>query len=132
MVKLSALAEFCARGRSSVSRANDGDKAIIGEPEAESSPRLAQQLCQLAKGSALLSGRDAVVGEDFEISKRAAFDCIPARRRAMIDWAMGDGRITADSSTKRYDREDLQALGLVDEDHLSDLAVKLLEQINKT
>lgn len=133
MARLAALAEYAVRGRSHVTRTTDGDKAIIGDPEAESAPRLAQQLCQLAKGSARLSGRETANSEDFEVAKRAAFDCIPARRRAMLDSAIEGGKITTtNSSTKKYDRQDLEAMGLVEGDHLSDLALKLLERINKS
>lgn len=128
--RLGALAEFVARGRSHVTRSSSHDRAIIGAPEAESSPRLAQQLSQLVKGSAKLAGRSVATQEDFAVAKRAGFDCIPARRRAMLDWAMEGGKIhTTGSSTKLYDREDLEALGLVEGEHLSGLANELLKQI---
>jgi hypothetical protein len=129
--QLSALAEFAARGRSNVPRASDGDRAIIGEPEAESAPRLAQQLCQMAKGSALLSHRLSVGPDDFAVAKRAAFDCIPGRRRALLEWAIQGGKIGRESSTKRYDAEELEVLGLVERDHLSPFAERLLREIEQ-
>lgn len=49
----------------------------------------------------------------------------------MLDWAIQGGRIAADSSTKKYDRDELTALGLVGGDGLSDLARRLLEEIDQ-
>lgn len=126
--RLAALAEFSVRGRSHVPR--DGpDKAVIGFPHAESATRLAQQLCQLAKGSARLSRRDSLTDADFAAARRAGYDCIPARRRLMLDWCREGGTIVTSTSTKRYDREDLEVLGLVEGDGLSDLANRLLRDI---
>jgi hypothetical protein len=81
--RLADLAEFTAIGRSNVRR-EGADKAIVGQPVPESAPRLAQQLCQLTKGSARLSRRSLIQEEDFKTAARAAFDCIPARRRLML------------------------------------------------
>lgn len=128
--RLSALAEFAVRARSHVPRGGS-DKSVIGEPQSESATRLAQQLCQLAKGSSRLSHRDTVGREDFDVARRAAFDCVPARRRCMLEWAIQGGRIVADSSTKKYDREDLQVVGLVQDDHLSSFAHRLLQEIEQ-
>jgi hypothetical protein len=132
LYRLAALAEFAVRARSHVSRASEGDKAIIGEPQAESAPRLAQQLSQLAKGSARLSNRTIADEEDFLIARRAAFDSIPARRRSMLELAMADKKVASGTSTQKYDREELQALGLLAEDRLSTDAKQLIEQINDT
>ena len=99
--------------------------------KAESAPRLAQQLCQLAKGSARLSHRSLVDSEDFAVAKRAGFDCIPDRRRTMLEGAIAGGRIATDSSTKYYDRQDLEVLGLVEGDHLSERARRLLMRIDQ-
>ena len=129
MIKqLAALAEFAVRARSQVPRGGP-DKSVIGEPQAESATRLAQQLCQLAKGSARLSHRKVANAEDFEIARRVAFDCIPARRRVMLEWAIAGGKIAASSATKKYDREDLQVLGLVEQEHLSPGAMRLLREM---
>lgn len=127
--RLSALAEMAVRARSYVQRGGP-DKSVIGEPQAESATRLAQQLCQLVKGSARLSHRAVAEGEDFETARRAAFDCIPARRRLMLDWAIEGGKIASNSATKKYDREELEVLGLVDGQHLSSLSKRLLQEIN--
>ena len=128
--RLSALAEFAVRGWSPVPRASTGDKAVIGVPEPESATRLAQQLCQLAKGSALLSHRSVVGSEDFAVARRAGFDSIPARRRTMLDWVIEGGKIARSPSTKKYDAEDLTSLELVRGDGLSELAEQLLRQID--
>ena len=59
--RIAALAEFVVVARTHVPR--DGrTKEVIYVPEPEASTRLAQQLCQLAKGSALLGGREIVTG----------------------------------------------------------------------
>ena len=129
LARLAALAEFAVRARSYVPR--DRDKSVIGEPQAESAPRLAQQLCQLARGSARLSHRDVVVEEDFAVARRAAFDCVPGRRRAVLDRAIDGGKVIANTSTQSYDRYDLRVLGLVKDDRLSPRAIRLLEQIDE-
>jgi hypothetical protein len=128
--RLSALAEFTVRSRSHVNRTAYGDKAILGEPEPESAPRLAQELCQLSKGSARLFHRTDVSEEDFAVARRVAFDCIPARRRVLLEWAIDGGRISRKRSTTKYDAEDLEALGLAERDELSDLAKRLIRHID--
>jgi hypothetical protein len=55
-VRIAALSEIAVRARTHVPR--DGySKAIVYVPEPESNTRLAQQLAQVAKGSALLDGK---------------------------------------------------------------------------
>jgi hypothetical protein len=128
--RIAALAELAVRARSHVPREGP-DKAVIGEPHPESPTRLAQQLAQLVKGSTGLAHRKDVNPQDFALARRAAFDCIPARRRTMLDVLIyGKEPIVINSSTKGYDREDLQVLGLVEGKGLSKLALKLLEDID--
>lgn len=125
------LAEFVVRGRTHVDR--DGDKAVTADPEPESPTRLAQQLAQLAKGSARLSGRGAVSADDFKIAKRAALDCIPPLRRAVLQGLRTGDQVEGAAATRHYVTQDLQLLGLVDRDakgtKLSALAERLLNAI---
>jgi hypothetical protein len=128
-LRLAALAEFAVCARSYVPR-EGADKAVVGKPQPESATRLGQQLRQLAMGSARLSGRDRINGEDFDVARRAAFDCTPARRRAMLDSLIQGEKVAVSTSTKRYDREDLEVLGLVEGNRLSPRAEQLLREIN--
>ena len=124
------LAEFVVRARTHVDR--DRDKEITAEPEPESPTRLAQQLAQLAKGSARLSGRGAVSADDFKIAKRAAFDCIPPLRRAVLEGLRTGDQVDGAAATRHYVTQDLQLLGLVDRDakgKLTGLAEGLLNAI---
>jgi hypothetical protein len=126
--RIAALAEFAVRGRTHVPR-NGYSKKIEYVPEPEAATRLAQQLQQLAKGSALLSGREVVAEADFRLVQRAAFDSIPASRWRVLR-ALIEGKRPMDAglppSTLCYAREDLQAHGLLEGDHLSPLARELL------
>ena len=131
--QVAALADFTVRARTQVPR--DRSKDIIYIPEPEAATRLAQQLCQLAKGSALLVGRTQAGVEDLDLVRRVAFDCIPATRRQLLDHRIGTAmgeKLAAPSipdSTLSYHREDLRSLKLLDEDNtLSKLALKLLDQ----
>jgi hypothetical protein len=63
---------------------NSVTKEMEDEPQAESATRLAQQLCQLTKGSARLDGRTSVSQDDFEVARRVAFDCVPPRRMEIL------------------------------------------------
>jgi hypothetical protein len=78
------LAEFVVRARTHVPRESYSHE-ILYKPEAEASPRLAQQLAQLAKGSALLDGRTHVDAVDMTLVRRVAFDSMPADRRSVLD-----------------------------------------------
>lgn len=54
-------------------------------PEAESPPRLGQELAQLYKGVRVLEGsRESAM----EVVKRVAFDCMPASRAAVLTTAL--------------------------------------------
>ena len=111
--RIVALAEIAVHGRTNVSR-HPNTKELLEDPQPESPTRLAQQLCQLAKGSARLDGRAHVSPADFEIAKRAAFDSIPPRRLEVL-LAVVEGRtLKIKNSTMRYDVEDLQDLGLLE------------------
>ena len=113
--RIAALAEFTVIARTHMPREGK-NKEIIYVPEPEASTRLAQQLAQLAKGSALLAGRDLVNEEDFLLVRRVAFDSIPATRRRILD-ALASGKQPSDaglpSSTCNYAVLDLRSLKLV-------------------
>ncbi len=126
--KVASLAEFAVRGRTHLPR-NGYTKEIDYLPEPEAATRLAQQLAQLAKGSALLGARSSVEREDFQLAQRVAFDCIPAARRRLLDTLLrGEpaDKSRLPSSTLSYVREELQALDLMTGDGMSDLARTLL------
>ena len=134
--RIAALAEFVVVARTQVPR--DGrTKEIIYVPEPEASTRLAQQLCQLAKGSALLARRETVTDDDVAIVQRAGMDCIPTTRRKIIEVLMrGKHRssiMLASSlkmpwSTYTYAKADLASLELVDSsfDHVEGETVQWL------
>jgi hypothetical protein len=102
---------------------------MIYVPEPEAATRMAQQLAQLAKGSALLAGRSKVSVEDFRLAQRAALDSIPATRRRVID-ALREGKPLSQTnlpkSTLHYAVEDLQSQELLTGEAFSALAEELL------
>ena len=120
--RIAALAEFVVVARTHVPR--DGrTKHVIYVPEPEAPTRLAQQLGQLAKGSALLAGRETVTDEDVAIVQRAGMDCILTTRRKIIEVLMRGKHRSAIMlasalkmpwSTYSYAMMDLKSLGLVD------------------
>ncbi len=123
--KIAALAEIAVRGRTHIPR--DGhSKEIEYVPEPEAATRLAQQLAQLAKGSALVMERAAVEEDDYRLVQRVGFDCIPAQRRRALDALIRGARPEASglvSSTLSYALGDLEALGLLAKDTLSQYAL---------
>ena len=129
-LQIAALAEFGVRARTHVPRSGNS-KDMIYVPEAEAPTRLAQQLCQLAKGSALLGWRDCATVEDCDLVRRVALDCIPASRRKVLDAMRGNANLTRaelPASTLKYTLEDLQSQGLVRDKWLSPYAVELLQK----
>lgn len=122
-IAIASLAEVVVRARTHIGR-EGYKKEMVYVPEAESSTRLAQQLAQLAKGSALLDGRDTVNETDMDVVRRAGLDCIPpARRRVLEGLATGYPGEPLPKSTLSYTREELHAHGLLADDFsLTDLA----------
>jgi hypothetical protein len=128
--KIAALADFAVTARTHIHR-NGRSKDIEYVPEPEAATRLAQQLAQLAKGSALIMKRSEVEEDDYELVKRVAFDCIPAPRRSVIDALLRGERSPAAASTLSYARQELAALELLTGDGaLSAFAHDLLRQSN--
>ena len=128
--RVAALAELGVRGRTHLPR--DGyNKQIIYNPEPEAATRLAQQLAQLARGSAYLAGREIITEQDLALVFRVALDCIPASRRTILV-ALIEGQpassVKLPASTLLYAKEDLEAQDLLAGDGLSPLASKLLNK----
>ena len=126
--RVAALSELAVRARTHVPRVGY-NKEIIYVPEPEANTRLPQQLSQLAKGSALLDGRHQVDEADLWLVRRAAFDSIPASRRAVLDVLAGGGSLkdlSMPKSTLAYAVEELTAHGLLSERKLSLLTEELL------
>ena len=114
--KLASLSEIAVRGRTHVQR--DNNKAIVQFPEAESPTRLAQQLAELSKGSALLDGRIIVNEHDYQIARRAAFDSMPPVRCKVLQALIAGQNLNTlaiPNSTRTYALQDLKALALLEE-----------------
>jgi len=130
-VRIAALTEVVVRGRTHVPRSGY-DKQIIYIPEAESATRLAQQLAQLAKGSALLGERAEVDDGDLQLVRRAAFDCMPPMRKALLEAVMrGEDPkgLGFPNTTLHYLKEDMELQGLLEKGKgLTDLARDMLRE----
>lgn len=90
-IRLAHLTEFAVRARTHVPR-NGYTREIVYVPEAEAATRMAQQLAQLARGSALLAGRGEVSEDDFQLARRVGLDSIPANRRRVLDCLIRERR----------------------------------------
>ncbi len=113
--RIAALTEIVVKARTHVAR--NERKEMIYVPEPEGATRLAQKLCQLAKGSARLDQRPAVNEADLSVVRRSAFDCIPSVRRQILTAMMDDdvNGLDLPRKTREYACEDLEALGLLAE-----------------
>lgn len=114
LLAIAATAEIVARGRTHIKR--ERDDSILYVPQAEGAARLAQQLCQLAKGSARLDGRDEVEPYDLRIVHRVAMDTLPPQRAALLK-ALAGGKTTSavdlPRTTKKRALEDLEHVELL-------------------
>ena len=82
LFRLASVASFAARCRAGVVRDRWNKKMDLDAiPEAESPPRLGQELAQLYKGVRVLEGSKESA---MEVVKRVAFDCMPASRAAVL------------------------------------------------
>lgn len=75
-LRIANLTELVALGRSHVER-DRYKREIVAIPVVEGNTRLPMQLVQLARGSALLDGRTAVMEADYTLVCRAALDSLP-------------------------------------------------------
>lgn len=114
--QLASLAEFTAIARTHIHRSSGSGREIEFIPTPETPSRIAQQLMQLAKGSALLMNHTEVMPDDYALSKRVALDCIPGKRRAIIECLLTDPKanVVGAETSIFYAKEELAALGLLE------------------
>jgi hypothetical protein len=109
------LGEFMALSRSYVERDRNTREAV-GFPVTEGNTRLPQQLCQLARGLALLEGHSEVNEEDYKLVCRAAFDSLPPARMVTLK-AILEGKspftIGLPKATVSRTLEDLELSGVL-------------------
>jgi len=113
-LQIANLAELAVIARTGVSRSGY-TKEITEMPQPESATRLSQQLAQLAKGSALLDGRELTSPDDLKLVRRVAFDCMPPARSRVLRGlyaAMKQKELGIPTSTLSYVMDDLEALEL--------------------
>jgi hypothetical protein len=112
---IAATAELIACGRTPVRRERDENIEYVPEPEGAT--RLAQQFCQLAKGSARLDSRADVGASDLALVQRVAFDTLPPNRAAVLR-ATINGQPLDVTGLKRHALrravEDLQQVDVLD------------------
>ncbi len=128
--RLAALSEFVVRARTHIMRSGYS-KDIVYSPEPEAATRLAQQLAQLARGSALLGGRAEANEEDYRVALRAGLDSIPETKRKVLDSLLA-GSSPVPKSTKSYVLADLAEVGLIEGGKLSPLAEDLTTKFTRT
>jgi hypothetical protein len=81
--KIANLSELIALARTYIER--DGhSREASGIPVTEGNTRLPQELCQIARGSALLDGRSEVNNLDYASVCRVAFDSLPPARISVL------------------------------------------------
>lgn len=126
--KIASLGELIALARTVVAR-DRYKREATGEIVTEGNTRLPQQLCQIARGSALLDGRTEVNEYDYGIAYRAGFDSLLPVRRAVLE-AILDGRspysIGLPKATVERTIEDLEIAKVLQRDRLTEQAERLL------
>jgi hypothetical protein len=114
-LQIAGLSELIALSRSHVER-DRCTREITEVPVTEGNTRLPQQLCQLARGSALVEERAAINEDDLALVYRVAFDSLPTARSAVL-LALIRGRnpytLGLPESTTHRALEDLQSVELV-------------------
>jgi hypothetical protein len=120
---IAETADIVALARTAVVR-DRNTRELESLPQPEGATRIAQQLCQLAKGSARLELRAFVDLDDIAVVHRVAFDTIPPVRAAVLralasgkthDCASRDGAAIP-RTTRNRATDDLVVLGLIAED----------------
>jgi len=113
--KIANLSEFVALARTYIER--DGYKREAeGVPITEGNTRLPQELCQIARGAALLAGRSEVNDTDYTLVWRVAFDSLPPARASVVKALMaGKSPHSLGLPKATIDRamEDLQWAGII-------------------
>jgi hypothetical protein len=114
-LKIANMGELIALARTYVER--DGhSREASGVPVTEGNTRLPQELCQIARGSALLDGRSEVDDEDYKLVCRVAFDSLPPARTAVLKALIeGNSPHSLGLPKATIDRamEDLQFAGII-------------------
>jgi hypothetical protein len=137
-LKIANLGEFIALARTHVER--DGhNREANGVPVTEGNTRLPQELCQIARGSALLDVRNRVDEDDYALVCRVAFDSLPPARisvlKAIIDekspHSLGLPKATIDRAMEDLELAGILSVGLLDT-RLSDGAESLLAEAGVT
>jgi hypothetical protein len=128
-LKIANLSELVALARTCIER--DGhSREANGVPVTEGNTRLPQQLCQIARGSALLDRRSQVNEDDYKLVRRVAFDSVPPERIAVLKATLEDKSAFAlglPKATAARAIEDLKLSGLLTEQGtLSEAAKRLL------
>lgn len=134
------LAQLAAMLRGHVRR-DAMQREVIGRPSIEAPTRIAQAICQIARGIATIFRRLAPSAADVQLASRVALDSIPLDRRILFD-AMPDGRdLTASDlearirsgghnlgrSTIYWIAEELVRLGVLEETSEVSMAWKLTD-----
>ena len=131
--EIAHLSEFISLARTYVER--DGrSREANGVPVTEGNTRLPQELCQIARGSALIDERTEVNDEDYRLVCRVAFDSLPPARSVVIN-ALFEGKrpfsLGLPKATIQRACEDLQLAGiLTPKDELAENAEVLLRGAN--
>lgn len=113
--RIAALTEFVSLARTPVRR--DGRQRDIDDiPAPEGNARLAIQVGQTCRGSALLDHRTEVDDADLVLGFRIALDSIPRSRFVLIQEALGAPRTQIPNSTRMRAIEDLRAVGVFTRD----------------
>lgn len=126
------IADFLALFRGDIyvheERWTDGQVLTHTEPKIEDASRINQCMYNLARGHAVLSGRNYITMEDMDILSRVALDTAPAPRpRIFRELVKKDGKITVGElsealevsvKTAKKEMHKLAALGVVDSDLL--------------
>jgi hypothetical protein len=128
-MRVASLGEFIALARTYIER--DGySREADGVLVTEGNTRLPQQLCQIARGSALLAGHPEVNEEDYKLVRRVAFDSLPPARIAVLQAKLaGKSPFSLDLPKVTVDRavEDLKLAKVLKEvGGFSEYAQKLL------
>jgi hypothetical protein len=114
-IAMAHLSEFAVLARAHVPRER-ATHAMDDAPQPEGNTRLAQQLAQIARGWALLEGSDLATGESMRLVRRAALDCIPPVRKAILTALIEEKNPYTVGLAKAVvyrGIEDLEAIGLI-------------------
>ena len=113
-VRIASVGELIALSRSHVER-DRYTREVLDVPVTEGNTRLPQQLCQIARGSALLDGRNSINEEDLHLVCRAALDSLqPVRRTVLVVLIQERDPCSLGLPTTTLDRclEDLRLVGV--------------------